>query len=63
MKALEHGKPANKDERVFAFVRRYRELWPKIGKRYAKTYAISVFNKLRDLTPIEAAEKWCKEPQ
>jgi hypothetical protein len=62
MKALDHDS-GHKDDWFFVFVRRYRELRPEIGKKCAKTYAISDFNKLKDLLPIRSAEKWFKEPQ
>jgi hypothetical protein len=50
VKAFDHGKPANKDEWVFAFVR-----------REVRQDTRDLDNSLGELSQTKAAEKWLKE--
>lgn len=53
-------KPVNRDDWVFAFVSRYRELRPEIGEKYAKVHALQAYGTLKDKAPAAAATLWSK---
>lgn len=59
--ALDHDKPANREEWVLAFVEEHRKLRPETGDKYAKTHAVSAFIKERDMQPVEGAKAWHKQ--